>query len=323
MISEPESAPPVLTIDEPEAEPANVEREFTVEARAQWRMVLRRFMRHRLALGSLIALVLIVLASLFGGRLWRYDHDDKFGSDDRITIDDLNKGPSWDHPFGTDAIGKDGLALVLRGAQKSVQIMLLVAVLSTAIGLSFGAVAGFFGGWIDNLMMRFIDLLLTLPALAIVAVLSVRVRQGGSWYLVAVILALTLWTTLARVVRAEVLSLREKEFVEAARSMGAGSTRIIVRHLLPNIIGTVIVAATLTMALAILAESALSFIGLGIRPPDTSLGLLVSENATAARTRPWLFYFPGLVIIVIVMCVNFIGDGLRDAFDPKQNRVRA
>ncbi|HEX4979577.1 MAG TPA: ABC transporter permease [Acidimicrobiales bacterium] len=288
---------------------------FGIEARSQWRLVLRRFLRHRAAVVSLVVLVLLIVLSLVGGRVWKYDYA-------QIT-DEFSTGPSLEHPMGTDGVGHDTFARVLRGAQKSVQVMLLVALFSTAIGVVVGAVAGFYRGAVDAVLMRFIDLVLTIPTLAILAVLSNKVRQSGSWFGIAIVIAALAWTSLARIVRAEILSLREKEFVEAARAAGATDARIIFRHLLPNVVGSVIVAATLTMAAAILIETTLSYLGLGIDAPDTSLGLLVSEGQAAAKTRPWLFYFPGLFIIVIVLCVNFIGDGLRDAFDPKQTRVRA
>ena len=289
--------------------------EFGVEARSQSRMVLRRFLRHRLAMVSLVILIAVILLSLIGGRFWKYHYAE-------ITPE-FSTGPSWGHPMGTDGPGHDTFAQVLRGAQKSVQIMLLVALFSTGIGVVVGALAGYYRGKVDAILMRFIDLLLTIPALAILAVLSNKVRQSGSWFGIALIIAALAWTTLARIVRAEILSLREKEFIEAARAAGASDARIIFRHLLPNVVGSIIVAATLTMAAAILIETTLSYLGLGIKVPDTSLGLLVSDGQGSAQTRPWLFYFPGLFIIIIVLCVNFIGDGLRDAFDPKQTRVRA
>jgi len=292
------------------------EREFTVAARSQRSMVARRFIRHRLAAASLVVLVFVILLSLVGGRLWKYDYSRTY-SDFPI-----NGGPSLDHPLGTDSVGHDLFAQVLRGAQKSVQIMLLVAIVSTTIGIVIGAVAGYYRGFIDAILMRLIDLILTIPLLVIAAVLSVRASKSGSFAL-ALVLGALVWTTLARIVRAEVLSLREKEFVEAARALGASDRRIIFKHLLPNVTGSIIVSSTLTMATAILLETALSFLGLGIKSPETSLGKLVSDGATAAQTRPWLFYGPGFFIIVIVLCVNFIGDGLRDAFDPKQTRVRA
>jgi peptide/nickel transport system permease protein len=291
------------------------EREFTVEARSYRQMVIRRFLHHKLAVASLIVLILVIALALIGGRLWKYSYSE-------ITPE-FSTGPTLDHPFGTDGPGHDVFAQVLRGAQKSVQIMLLVALVSTTIGVVLGAVAGYYRGFVDAVLMRFVDLILTLPLLAIVAVLAKMVQDAKNWFLLALVLGLLIWTGLARVVRAEFLSLREKEFVEAARALGANDRRIIFRHILPNVMGSIIVAATLTMATAILLETALSFLGFGVQTPDTSLGKLVADGQTAAQTRPWLFYFPGLFIILIVLCVNFIGDGLRDAFDPRQTRVRA
>jgi peptide/nickel transport system permease protein len=307
-------------------EGAGPDREFTVESRSQSQMVLRRFLHHRLAMVCLVVLIIVVLFSLLGGRLWTYSYDDitdSFNTPPFRALDE-NGELVWsaEHPMGTDTEGHDFMALILRGAQKSVQIMLLVAFLSTAIGIVYGAVSGYYSGRIDGLMMRILDVLFTIPLLAILIVLSRRIESSGSWLFVALLLGFFVWFTLARLVRAEFLSLREKEFVEAARALGAGDARIIFRHILPNTVGTIIVSATLTMATAILLETALSYLGLGIRAPDTSLGLLVSRYEAASTTRPWLFYIPGVFIVIIALCVNFVGDGLRDAFDPKQTRVR-
>ena len=292
------------------------EREFTVARRSQTQMVVRRFLAHKLAVASLVVFLIVVLGSLFGGHFWHFKYAD-------ITKE-FSTPPSLKHPMGTDDIGHDSFAQILRGAQKSVQIALLVALLSTTFGAIFGAVAGYYRGWIDSLLMRFTDLVLTIPILAILVVLANAVSgQAGSWWLVAIVLAALSWMSIARVVRGVFLSLREKEFVEAARALGASDSRIIFRHLLPNATGAIIVNATVTVAVAILTETALSYIGVGIHPPDTSLGLLVSTGQQAATTRPWLFYFPGLIIVIIALTVNFIGDGLRDAFDPTQTRVRA
>jgi ABC-type dipeptide/oligopeptide/nickel transport system permease subunit len=292
------------------------EREFTVQRRSQSQMILRRFMAHKLAVGSLIVFLLVILVSLIGGRFWKYGYAD-------IT-DEFSSPPSLEHPMGTDDIGHDSLAQVLRGAQKSVQVALMVAILATTIGAVIGALAGYYRGWVDSALMRFTDLVLTIPSIAILAVLAATLAdQAGNWFFIGLVLALLLWVYIARVVRGTFLSLREKEFVEAARALGASDARIMFRHLLPNAAGSLIVNATVMVSIAILTETALSFLGLGIRPPDTSLGLLVSTGQQAATTRPWLFYFPGLVIIVIALTINFVGDGLRDAFDPTQTRVRA
>jgi ABC-type dipeptide/oligopeptide/nickel transport system permease subunit len=292
------------------------EREFTVVRRSQTQMIIRRFLAHKLAVGSLVVFLLMIIISLVGGRFWKYGYAD-------IT-DQFSTPPSLEHPMGTDDIGHDTLAQVLRGAQKSVQVALLVAFLATTIGTVIGAVAGYYRGWVDSALMRFTDLILTIPAIAILAVLASTVAsEAGNWFFIGLILALLQWTYIARVVRGTFLSLREKEFVEAARALGASDTRIMFRHLLPNATGSIIVNATVTVAIAILLETALSYLGLGIKPPDTSLGLLVSTGQQAATTRPWLFYFPGLIIVIIALTINFVGDGLRDAFDPTQTRVRA
>ena len=292
------------------------EREFTVARRSQSQMIIRRFMAHKLAVGSLIVFVVVVIISLIGGRFWKYGYAD-------IT-NEFSSPPSLQHPMGTDDIGHDSMARILRGAQKSVQVALMVAILATTLGAVIGALAGYYRGWVDSALMRFTDLILTIPAIAILAVLAASVaNQAGNWFFIGLVLALLQWTYIARVVRGTFLSLREKEFVEAARALGASDTRIMFRHLLPNATGSIIVNATITVAVAILVETALSYLGLGIRPPDTSLGLLISEGQQAATTRPWLFYFPGLIIVIIALTINFIGDGLRDAFDPTQTRVRA
>lgn len=292
------------------------EREFTIKARSHSRMVLARFLQHRLAVVSLFVLLAVVALALLGNHLWHYSYT--FQSPDNSV------GPSLKHPFGTDELGHDTFAQVLRGAQKSVTIALLVATISVAFGTLVGAVAGFYRGWIDTLLMRGTDLFLTIPYYAAAAALAYQFGGGSNgWLYLAGILAGFAWMPIARIVRGVFLSLREKEYVEAARALGARNRRIIFRHLLPNAVGPIIVNATLIIAATILAETALSYIGLGVQPPDTSLGLLVVKGQQAATTRPWLFYFPGLFIVIIVLSINFVGDGLRDAFDPTQTRVRA
>ncbi len=286
--------------------------EFPLAERSQGQLVLRRFLQHRLAVISLGVLLLVVLLAFAGGALWRYDVAALTG--------DYSQAPSWQHPFGTDAVGHDAFAQVLRGTQVSIGIAVLVAVFSTVVGTIWGATAGYYRGALDSVMMRISDLVLTLPLLAVAAVLGHNV--GGSWWLIAFVIAGLYWAYVSRVTRGVVLSLREKEFVEAAKALGAGDARIIFRHLIPNALGSIIVNATILVAIAILLETALSFLGFGVRPPDTSLGLLVSSAETAVQTRPWLFYFPGVFIIVIALTINFIGDGLRDAFDPQQTKVR-
>lgn len=288
---------------------------IATKERSMWKMVLTRFMRHKLAVASLVVFLLVIAFAFVGPYFWVYDHTIQRDVPSRLP-------PSLDHPFGTSSAGNDVLAQIMRGTQQSLKVAFTVALLATVIGALSGAVAGYFRGIVDSIIMRIVDILFVVPFLAITAALSSAVTGGVTWFHMAMILGFLGWLGTARVVRAEVLSLREKEFIEAARASGAGNTRIIFRHLLPNTSGVIIVAATLQIAAAILAEATLSFLGLGIQPPDTSLGLLIDAAGQAAFTRPWLFYIPGVFIILICLTVNFIGDGLRDALDPRQTLVR-
>ncbi|HEX3814641.1 MAG TPA: ABC transporter permease [Mycobacteriales bacterium] len=289
------------------------EREFTVQARSQWQMVSRRFFAHRLAMISLVVFVLVLAVAFIYPLFMKHPFD--------YQSDDLSVGPSSKHLFGTDSIGQDVFAQVLRGIQTSVKVSLLAMAVGEILGVFVGALAGFYRGWVDSLLMRAVDVVLTVPVLVLVLVLS-RIA-GGSWWMIALIIGGVTAAPTSRLVRSVFLSLREREYVEAARALGATDSRIIWRHLLPNSLGPIIVDATLAVAGAILTESALSFIGFGIKAPDVSLGKLISDGVNASQTRPWLFYFPGLAIIIVVLTVNFIGDGLRDALDPTQQRVRA
>lgn len=288
---------------------------IATKERSQWRMVVARFLRHRLAVASLIVFLLILAFAFVGPYLWRYGHTIVPGAPS-------SSPPSWDHPFGTTQAGHDVFGQVMRGTQQSLKVALTVAVISTTIGALWGAVAGLYGKRVDNVMMRTVDVILVVPLLVLVTAVAGNVRGGTTWWAVALIISAFGWTTTSRIVRGVVLSLREQEFIEAARAMGATNPRIIARHLLPNAAGAIIVAATLTVAVAILTEAALSFLGFGIQPPDTSLGLLIESARTAPFTRPWLFYPPGLFIVLIALTINFIGDGLRDALDPRQTMVR-
>ena len=286
-----------------------------VGGRREVRSVANRLRARPVATGCLAVLLLILAGATIGGRLWTYHYSD-------ITSE-LSSPPSWAHPMGTDGVGHDMLARVLRGTQRSLAVGLVVAVLSTAIGAALGAVAGYYGGIVDAALMRFTDVVLSVPGIALVAVLAGAVRgAGGKWVAIALAMTALSWTAIARVVRGMILALRETQFVEAARAMGAGSGRILLRHLLPHAAGPIIVKATFTLGGAVLAESGLSYLGLGIGPPDTSLGLLVAAGEPAATTRPWLFYFPGLVIALIVLSANLVGDALRDALDPATDVAR-
>jgi len=271
-------------------------------------------MRHRIAVISLIGFLLIVAFAFIGPEIWKYDHliHREIPSD---------QPPSWEHPFGTTRAGHDYMGQIMRGTQQTLKVGFVVATMSTVIGAIWGAVAGFYRGWLDAVMMRIVDVLFVIPQLVLVLVLAGMTR-GTTWLHVALILGLFGWLQPARLVRSVVLSLREQEFIEAAKALGASDARIIARHLIPNTVGVIIVNFTLVIAVAVLVEAALSFLGFGIQLPDTSLGLLIQSAQDAVFTRPWLFYFPGLFIILICLTINFIGDGLGDALDPKRATVR-
>jgi peptide/nickel transport system permease protein len=285
-----------------------------IEARSQWGYARRRFLRHRLAMASLIVLTIVLLAGVFAGQIapYAYDQQDFAHSEVAPTL-------KANHFFGTDVLGRDYFSRVLYGIQNSERVAFLVAILATVIGTGIGAVSGFYSGWTDNLLMRFTDLILTLPGLAVLLTAAAFLGTGKPTR-VAVILALLFWTGLARIVRGSFLSLREKEYVEAAKAAGSGDLRIMFRHMLPNAIGPIVVNATLIVGIAILTEAALSFLGFGIQPPAASLGSLINDGQNVASSDWWLVTFPGLTIVLIVLCINFIGDGLRDALDPTQRR---
>jgi ABC-type dipeptide/oligopeptide/nickel transport system permease subunit len=286
-----------------------------IEARSQWGYARRRFMRHRLALTSLVVLLAIFGCGVFANAIAPYTYK-------QINLESLSQAPSAKHLFGTDSAGRDSFSRTLYGIRTSARVGILVGVLSTVIGTIIGGLAGFYGGWIDNLLMRMTDLFLTLPLLAVLLTAAKFLGHSTPTKL-ALLLAALIWTSIARIVRGSFLSLREKEYVEAARAAGSGDTRIMFRHMLPNTVGPIVVAATLTIGIAILLEATLSFLGFGIEPPTPALGALLNEGQDQGIDKWWLVTFPGVVIVLIVLCINFIGDGLRDALDPTQRRVRA
>jgi peptide/nickel transport system permease protein len=316
-----EVAPPTTTVEgEPLAPVGDVAATFEagleLKVRSQWSYARSRFLRHRLALVGLFVLTIIFGAGAFANYVAPYSfaHLDLFH-----TL--LPPTTTAHHFFGTDAAGRDEFSRVVWGIRTSLEVGVFVAAVSTLIGLIIGAFAGYYGGWIDNILMRVTDLVLTLPALAILLAFSALVGGGSQWNL-SFILVGFFWTGIARVVRGVFLSLREKEYVEAAKASGAGDLRLMFRHILPNTLGPIIVNGTLAVGTAILTEAALSFLGFGIKPPTPSLGELVND-AQSNPNQWWLTIFPGLMIVLIVLCVNFVGDGLRDALDPTQRRVRA
>jgi peptide/nickel transport system permease protein len=300
---------------------------------SQGRLIFRRFVGNKVAVASIFIYLAVVIFSISAIGLgpihgwWTYSYTQ--------LNDQLNQGaptlslmPKWlggggiqlgQHPFGQDSIGKDYFALTMRGVQNSVLVMLVLGLFATVVGVVVGAVAGYFRGWVDAVLMRITDVFIVIPAIVIGAIVG-RTANGLGAFGLAILLGAVSWMVIARLVRSEFLSLREREFVEAARVAGASDARIIFKHILPNAVGVIIVSSTLLIASAILLETALSYLGFGIKSPDSSLGLLVSQNQSALQTRPWLFWWPGSFIVLLALMVNFVGDGLRDAFDPQQRR---
>jgi len=278
-------------------------------------MVWRRFRRQPGAIAGTIILALIILGVLLAP-LSPYDPET---SDIRSRLEP----PSLSHPFGTDALGRDLLTRCLYGGRVSLLVGFLVVVITLVIGVPVGAVAGYFGGWLDNILMRFTDAALSLPTLMVLILLSAILREVDMPLLernnvltIALVIGILSWMTVARLVRASFLTIREKDFVVAAHCLGTPNFRIMARHILPNAVGPIIVEATLEMGYAIMEEAGLSFLGFGIQPPTPSWGNLLNSAWEHMLKQPWLALFPGLMIFMTIISINYIGDGLRDAFDP-------
>lgn len=272
-------------------------------------LVLRRFLRNRPAVISLALLSLLFVSCWVLPPLLPYSHTD-------LDYYALQQPPSTTHWFGTNSIGQDLLAQTLRGMQKSLLIGVAVAFISTVIAATVGAVAGYFGGWRDRALMWIVDLLLVVPSFLLIAIVTPRTRESGSVLWLILLLSVFSWMISSRIVRGMTMSLREREFVSAARYMGVSNWRIIVRHILPNVASILIIDTALNVGIAILAETGLSFLGFGVQPPDVSLGTLIADGTRSVTTFPWVFMFPAGVLVLIVLCANLIGDGLRDAIDP-------
>lgn len=278
------------------------------EAVSRGRLVLRRFRRRKTAVVGLVGIVLLFALAYFGPYLtpWAYDE---------IDFEAFQQAPSAEHWFGTTQTGKDIYALSMRGMQKSLIIGLLAAGIGTGIAAVVGAFGGFFGRFVDRIGITIGDLLLALPAFLIIAILSPNFR-GKTWLVFVLLLGAFQWMVSARVVRGLTLSLREREFVQAARFMGVPGWKVVFRHILPNMSSFLIIDYTIGVGAAILGEVGLSFFGFGVQPPEVSMGTLIADGSFAVVTYPWQFYPVALLLIAIVLCVNAIGDGLRDALDP-------
>lgn len=296
-----------------------------------WRDAWRRLLKNKLAVFGMAVVIVIALASIAGPALLQkatgYAYD-SIPRDSSLTKSfPPFRGPagqfSWAHPMGTDNAGRDILARVLSGGQISLTVALIATLVSLVIGVSYGAIAGYLGGRIDDLMMRIVDILYSLPYVIIVivllALLPAKTPTGQLAQLFFALGAVS-WLTMARIVRGQIMSLKNQEFVLAARATGVSTPRIIFRHLIPNALGPVIVYATLTIPSVMLSEAFLSFLGLGVRPPRVSWGSLAAEGAQSLAVYPWQLIFPGLTMALMLFCLNFLGDGLRDALDPQMRK---
>ena len=275
-----------------------------------------RFRRHRMALAGLCLVAVFALSAIFVHLVSPYDpeHSD---------LDHRLAAPTWRHPMGTDDLGRDLLTRLLYGGRISLTIGVMAMALAVAVGTAVGAAAGYYGGWPDNLLMRVTDMMLSFPALFVLILLALVLRtvaipflRGGVLAIVIVIAVLS-WMTVARLVRASFLALREATFVDAGRGLGAGIARLMLRHILPNSLSPIIVAATLRVAGSIVTESGLSFLGFGVQPPVPTWGNMLQAAQDQMTTAPWTAVYPGLMIFLTVIAINYIGDGLRDALDPR------
>jgi oligopeptide transport system permease protein len=296
-----------------------LERAFA--GRSLWADARRRLLRNRAAVTGMILLGLITLMALLAPWLSPYGYSD-------INYDIVACAPSWwpfdancsaggAHWFGTDSVGRDLFVRVLYGARVSLAVGFVATLVSLVIGVLYGATAGYLGGRVDALMMRAVDILYSLPFIFFVIILMVLFDHN--FFLLFLAIGAVVWLTMARIVRGQTLSAKQKEYIEAARAAGVSPLGIIVRHIIPNVAGPVVVYVTLTVPDVILIESFLSFLGLGIQEPLTSWGVLISDGANTMEAAPWMLIFPALFMVVTLFCFNFIGDGLRDALDPKDS----
>lgn len=281
-----------------------------------WRMVLQRFIKNPIGMAGFIILVALILIVALAPYISPYDPNE-------MNTSIINQPPSKEHWLGTDELGRDYFTRVLYGGRISMKVGLFAVIISVAVGSIIGGISGFYGGWVDNILMRFAEIVMSFPflplAITISAVVGTKVPPEGKMYIVMMIIGLLSWPGLARLVRGQILSLREQEFVLAAKAMGIKNRKIISRHLLPNTVGYIIVTATLEMASAIMSEAALSYLGLGVAPPVATWGNLIqyANNLYVLKNRAWLWIPPGICIILAVMSINLFGDGLRDAINPK------
>jgi peptide/nickel transport system permease protein len=289
------------------------------EEQTMAQLVWRAYRRHKPAMIGSFIILLFILTAIFAPHLTSYDPE-------KTSLDEMLQPPSAAHIMGTDELGRDLLTRIFYGGRVSLSIGVMAMALAVTLGALVGGVAGFYGGWVDNILMRFVDMMLAFPSLFILIILSLALRDlpiealrgtaFASIFSIVLVIAVLAWMQVARLVRASFLSLKEKEFIEAARCAGVSNRRIMLRHLLPNAMSPIIVAATFRVATSIITESGLSYLGFGVQPPTPTWGNML-KNAQDQMTRaPWTAIFPGLMIFIAVIAINFIGDGLRDALDP-------
>ena len=305
-----------------ESDVIKLQEEFKAEALTPAQLVRMRFMRHKMAVFGLIVLILLILYS-FGGAFFYTEAEANF-TETQIRLN----APSSEHLFGTDTVGRDILIRTIYGGQISLLIGLFAVVVEVIVGVLIGAIAGYYGGWIDGLLMRFTEAMFNIPQLFLLLVMAkffggkiptiefIGREFSGSVIVIIVIIGITSWMYLARIVRANFLSLKEREFVLAAHTTGTSNASIIFQHILPNSIAPIIVSGTLSVATAIISEAYISFLGLGVQPPTATWGNMLEGAYNYIDTAPWLWIFPGSLIVLTVLSINFVGDGLRDALDP-------
>ncbi len=305
-----------------ESDVIKLQEEFKAEALTPGQLMRMRFMRHKMAVFGLIVLFLLILYS-FGGAFIYSEAEANF-TETQIRLN----APSSEHPFGTDTVGRDILIRTIYGGQISLLIGLAAVVVEVIVGVFIGAIAGYYGGWIDSLLMRFTEAMFNIPQLFLLLVMAkffggkvpnlnfLGREFSGSVVVIIVIIGITSWMYLARIVRANFLSLKEREFVLAAHTTGTSNASIIFQHILPNSIAPIVVSATLGVANAIISEAYISFLGLGVQPPTATWGNMLEGAYNYIETAPWLWIFPGSLIVLTVLSINFVGDGLRDALDP-------
>jgi peptide/nickel transport system permease protein len=288
---------------------ALAESRLAAKPRSPLSIAFRQFRKSKLAIAGLVVIVLLTISALFAKEIAPYGQN-------QIDLFNMNANPSGSHLLGTDALGRDVFSRLIYGGRLSLWIGVTAALVSTLAGIVVGAVSGYYGGFIDSALMRFVDLMLAFPSIFLLLIVAAML-DGITVTNIIFFLGLFGWMWLARVIRGEFLSLKNREFVEAARSIGAADARIILRHMLPNVIGPIIVTFTLDIALFMLAEASLSFLGFGVQPGTPTWGNMLNESRTQYLTKPLLAIAPGLTLTIAVLAINFVGDGLRDALDPK------